>query len=94
MSRAAVADSRKSDRSGRAEAVYSLPARLAHWLTAIFISFGLFAPSNVTVIASLFVSALSVSGAIYLILEMYAPYTGLIRISSAPLQAAIAQLGQ
>jgi hypothetical protein len=67
---------------------------LVLWLTAIFISFGLFAPSNVTVIASLFVSALSVSGAIYLILEMYAPYTGLIRISSAPLQAAIAQLGQ
>jgi len=67
---------------------------LVLWLTAIFISFGLFAPSNVTVIASLFVSALSVSGAIYLILEMYAPYTGLIRISSAPLRAAIAQLGQ
>jgi len=42
----------------------------------------------------LFVSALSVSGAIYLIMEMYAPYTGLIRISSAPLRAAIAQLGQ
>src|SRR5215813_1299839 len=67
---------------------------LVLWLTAIFISFGLFAPSNVTVIASLFVSALSVSGAIYLIMEMYAPYTGLIRISSAPLRAAIAQLGQ
>lgn len=67
---------------------------LVLWLTAIFISFGLFAPSNVTVIASLFVSALSVSGAIYLIMEMYAPYTGLIRISSAPLRAAITQLGQ
>jgi hypothetical protein len=67
---------------------------LGLWLTVIFISFGLFAPFNGTVIASLFVSALSVSGAILLILEMYTPYAGLIQISSAPLRAALAQLGQ
>jgi hypothetical protein len=67
---------------------------LVLWLTFIFISFGLFAPVNGTVIASLFVSALSVSGAILLILEMYTPYSGLIQISSAPLRAALAQLGQ
>ena len=47
---------------------------LVLWLTFIFISFGLFAPFNGTVVCSLFVSALSVSGAIFLILEMYAPY--------------------
>jgi hypothetical protein len=64
------------------------------WLTIIFISFGLFAPPNATVVASLFVSALSVSGAIFLILEMYTPYAGLIQISSAPLRAALAHLGQ
>jgi len=46
------------------------------------------------VIASFFVSALSVSGAIFLILEMYAPYAGLVQISNAPLRAALAQLGQ
>ena len=51
---------------------------LVLWLTVIFISFGLFAPCNATVVASLFVSALSVSGAIFLILEMYTPYGGLI----------------
>lgn len=67
---------------------------LVLWLTVIFISFGLFAPLNATVIASLFVSALSVSGAIFLILEMYAPYDGLVQISSAPLRAALAHLGQ
>jgi hypothetical protein len=67
---------------------------LVLWLTVIFISFGLFAPFNPTVVASLFVSALSVSGAIFLILEMYGPYSGLIQISSAPLRAALAQLGQ
>jgi hypothetical protein len=67
---------------------------LVLWLTFIFISFGLFAPFNGTVVSSLFVSALSVSGAIFLILEMYEPYAGLIEISSTPLRAALANLGQ
>ncbi|HEX7232411.1 MAG TPA: hypothetical protein VF452_18610 [Candidatus Binatia bacterium] len=66
---------------------------LVLWLTAIFISFGLFAPVNSTVVSSLFTAALSVSCAIFLILEMYTPYTGLVQISDAPLRAAIAQLG-
>jgi hypothetical protein len=67
---------------------------LVLWLTVIFISFGLFAPFNATVVSSLFVSALSVSGAIFLILEMYTPYSGVIAVSSAPLRAALAYLGQ
>jgi hypothetical protein len=64
------------------------------WLTTIFLSFGLSAPRNATVIAALFVSALSVSCAVLLILEMYTPYAGLIHISSAPLRAALTHLGQ
>ncbi len=67
---------------------------LVLWLTIIFISFGLFAARNATVIASLFVSALSVSCAILLILEMYKPFEGLIQISSAALRTALAHLGQ
>jgi len=67
---------------------------LVFWLTAIFVSFGLFAPRNATVIAALFASGLSVSGAIFLILEMYAPLGGLIGISSAPLRSALANLGK
>jgi hypothetical protein len=67
---------------------------LVFWLAAIFISFGLFAPRNATVITALFVAGLSVSGAIFLILEMYTPFGGLIEISSAPLRATLAHLGQ
>jgi hypothetical protein len=67
---------------------------LVFWLAAIFISFGLFAPCNSTVVTALFVAGLSVSGAIFLILEMYSPFGGLIEISSAPLRAALAHLGQ
>jgi len=67
---------------------------LVFWLFALFISFGLFAPSNATVAVSLCVAALAVCGAVYLIVEMYYPYGGLIQVSSAPLKAALAQLGQ
>ena len=66
---------------------------MVSWLTALFISFGLYAPTNATVVTSFFVSALSVSCAIFLILELHAPYRGLIKISSAPLRAALTQLG-
>ena len=74
----------------------SLPllVMLICWLTVVFISFGLFAPFNATVVSSLLVAALSVSGAIFLILEMYTPYTGVFQISSAPLRAALAHLDQ
>jgi len=64
------------------------------WLAALLASFGLYAPTNGTVVVSLAISALSVSGAILLILEMYAPYSGVIQVSSAPLRAALAHLGQ
>jgi len=67
---------------------------LVFWLTIIFISFGIFAPKNLTVVTTLLFSALAVSGAVLLILEMYSPFVGLIHISSAPLRAALEQLGQ
>ena len=67
---------------------------LVFWLVALFVSFGLFAPRNATVITALFVAGLSVSGAIFLILEMYKPYGGLIEVSSAPLRTALMHLGQ
>jgi hypothetical protein len=67
---------------------------LVFWLSLIFTGFGLFSPPNATAITSLFVSALSVSGAILLILEMYTPFAGLIRISDVPMRAALASLGQ
>jgi hypothetical protein len=67
---------------------------LVAWLTLLFMSFGLFIRPNLTVVISLFASSLAVCSAIFLILEMYHPYTGVIRVSEAPLRAALAQLGQ
>ena len=67
---------------------------LVFWLTIIFATFGLFAPRNATVIAMLFVCALSVSGAIFLILELDQPFEGLMQISSAPMRDALSRLGE
>ncbi|PWT84605.1 MAG: hypothetical protein C5B56_15310 [Proteobacteria bacterium] len=64
------------------------------WLTIVFISFGLHAPCNSTVVVVLLVSALSVAGAIFLILELYDPFEGWLQISSAPLRNALAQFGK
>ncbi len=66
---------------------------LVSWLAIIFATFGLFAPRNATVVAALFVCALSVSGAILLILEMNSPFAGLMKLSSAPMRDALAHLG-
>ena len=67
---------------------------LVFWLCIIFASFGLFAPRNITVIAALCVSALSVAGAIFLILELDRSFEGLLQVSGAPLRTALAQLGR
>jgi hypothetical protein len=67
---------------------------LVSWLGTLFVSFGLFAPRNGTTLTSLFISALSVSAAILLIMELYSPYKGLIQVSSTPLRIALAHLGQ
>jgi hypothetical protein len=67
---------------------------LIFWLAVIFASFALFAPRHGSVIFVLFICALSVAGALFLIVQMDQPYSGLIKISSAPVRAALSQLGQ
>ena len=64
------------------------------WLTMLFACFGLLSPGNATVIAVLFICALSVSAAIFLINEMNSPITGIIKVSSAPLHKALDNLGK
>jgi hypothetical protein len=74
------------------ESSISLPMLivLIAWLAIIFMSVGLFAPPNATVVIALMLSALSVAGAIFLILDM--PFDGVIQISSAPMRNALNHL--
>jgi hypothetical protein len=69
-------------------------AVLVVWLAILFGGFGLFAPPNATVVSGLALGALSVAGAIFLILELARPYDGIMRISHDPLRAALSRLGQ
>ena len=67
---------------------------LTFWLTITFVSYGLFAPRNATVFSVLFVCALSVGSAVFLILEMDGPFDGVFRVSGEPLRNAVAHLNQ
>lgn len=67
---------------------------LIAWLILLFASFGVFAPRNPLVLAGFLASAAVVCAAILLILAMYNPQTGFIRVSDAPLRAAMEQLGR
>src|SRR5215510_12262162 len=67
---------------------------LVSWLVVIFFGFSVLAPSNFTVILALIVSALAVSGAIFLILELDQPFGGILRISSEPMVNALSQFAK
>jgi hypothetical protein len=81
-----------------AQAQRSLPLTfvvvLLFWLTMLHISFGLLAARNATVITVLLISALSVSSAMFIILEMDHPLHGMLKVSSAPLRKALEHLGR
>ena len=81
-----------------AEADSSIPtlliAMLVFWIAIIFLSFALFAPRNATVLVTLLICALSVSGSIFLMLELNSPFGGAIKISSESMREALTRLGQ
>ena len=57
-------------------------------------TFSLFARRNGTIIAVLFMGALSTSEAIFLILEMNIPLSGAVTFSLEPMRHAVVLLGQ
>jgi hypothetical protein len=67
-------------------------AILVLWLVIIFASFSLFSTLNATVFTCLSLFALSASCAIFLILELSQPFSGLMTISSEPLRHALGPL--
>jgi hypothetical protein len=67
---------------------------LVFWITLLFVSFGLFAPSNATALTVLFLGACAISAAIFLVLELDQPLQGLIKVSSAPLRNALLHLNE
>ena len=68
------------------------------WLSDSFVSESVSVVSRLAasteVVAALTIGSLAVGSATFLILEMDRPYDGLIRLSNAPLRAAIEQIGR
>ncbi len=63
------------------------------WLALIFASFTLFAEPNIIVAGASLVYALAVSSALFLIVDMSQPFTGLMQISNQPLKHVLSPLG-
>jgi hypothetical protein len=66
-----------------------LIAVLAFWTAALFFGIGLFAERNSLVYSALTFGAVSIAFAVFLILDLGAPYTGNFKVSPASLQQAI-----
>jgi hypothetical protein len=67
---------------------------LVFWLAWLFLTFGLQAPANMTVICVMMVCSLSVAGAVFLVVDMAHPYLGVIHVSDETLRAALAHIGR
>ena len=67
-------------------------AILAFWLVIVFASYSLFSPLNPTLFTCLSLFAFSAASAIFLILELGRPFTGLMMLSSASLRNALGTL--
>ncbi len=63
------------------------------WLVAIFVSFGIFAPRNPTVMVTLIICALAVSAAMFIIVSMYSPFSGILKISPVAVRDALDHMG-
>lgn len=67
---------------------------LVFWLTIIFLSFSLFVEPNPVIVTGLFIFALSAAGALFLVIELADPFSGLMQVSNEPLRQALAPLPQ
>jgi hypothetical protein len=65
---------------------------IGFWSVLLFLGYGLLSRVNAMTVAVLGFGALSVAGAIFLIIELHRPYSGLIRIPPAALQEAISTM--
>ena len=66
---------------------------LIAWACVLFFGFGMLARVNRASVVGLAVGAVSVASAIFLIVELSTPYSGLLRLSPAPVRQAIEALG-
>ena len=59
------------------------------WLGMLYLSYAVFAPLKKTVVAAMLVSAISVSIALNVIVDMDRPFVGFVKASSSPIRQAL-----
>jgi hypothetical protein len=67
---------------------------LLFWFAVILAGWNFIAPVNGTTLLVNVLCALSIAGAIFMLLQMDQPFGGVIRVSDAPLRAVLPQLAQ
>jgi hypothetical protein len=67
---------------------------LVFWLVVIFGTLGLFSPRNGTAYTIIFICALSVATAIFLVLELDQPFEGMLQVSDVPVRNALAEISR
>ena len=67
---------------------------LVSWTALLFFGFGLLARLNAAAVFTLAIGALSVASAIFLILELNAPYSGMLHLPPTPILQAIDALSR
>jgi len=73
---------------------YPLILIVAGWVTAMFCGFGLMSKASAMAVVALFVGACVTASAVYVILDLSSPYTGVFRASPAPLEQVLAVMGK
>jgi hypothetical protein len=73
---------------------YPLLVMVVGWSIFLFCGYGLMSKGNAMSIAAGVVGAIAIASAIYLILDLSDPYSGLFRASSAPLEQVLAVMGK
>jgi hypothetical protein len=73
---------------------WSLVIIVIGWAAFLFCGFGVLSGTNPTTIGALMLGAFSVASAMFLILDLSQPYSGLFRVSPAALEQALEALGR
>ena len=72
---------------------WALIVVVVSWAMLLFFGFGVTSGLNPTSLGALAFGSFAVASAIFLILELNQPFSGLFRVPSAPIERAIAALG-
>jgi hypothetical protein len=65
---------------------------LVFWLMVIFLCFGLSAPLNHLSLTVIALSGLALASALFVIIDLYTPYSGIFTVSSAPAREGLQQM--